>query len=179
MPKRCTKCQQEKSTSEFNKDSQKKDGLRSYCRECQQIYSRLYLDKNPDKNKQYYKKNREALIQYQHNNRDRFAEKRRQWRKSQLSKNAERGHLRRLSEKNQIGYLPDNYYALVLDFYGECGICRSKDNLTLDHIVPISWGGVHGLENMGVLCRSCNAAKGNRNALDYRTKFIIKELAAG
>jgi 5-methylcytosine-specific restriction endonuclease McrA len=33
---------------------------------------------------------------------------------------------------------------------------------TLDHIVPLSKGGLHSYENVQTLCSSCNSQKGNR-----------------
>lgn len=43
-----------------------------------------------------------------------------------------------------------------------CQICGATEDLTLDHIWPQSLGGEHTLENLRVLCRSCNSAKGAR-----------------
>lgn len=44
----------------------------------------------------------------------------------------------------------------------QCVECESPDELTLDHIWPYSKGGEDTLENLRVLCRSCNSAKGAR-----------------
>jgi hypothetical protein len=41
-----------------------------------------------------------------------------------------------------------------------CVKCGSKKYLTLDHIVPVSLGGVTSEENAQTLCRSCNSRKG-------------------
>ena len=43
-----------------------------------------------------------------------------------------------------------------------CLHCGSRDDLTLDHIVPWSAGGPDGIDNLQTLCRSCNARKGAR-----------------
>lgn len=43
-----------------------------------------------------------------------------------------------------------------------CVNCASTVQLTLDHIWPYSKGGEDTLENLRVLCRSCNSAKGAR-----------------
>jgi 5-methylcytosine-specific restriction endonuclease McrA len=43
-----------------------------------------------------------------------------------------------------------------------CAGCGSKEDLTLDHIVPRSKGGPDGKANLRVLCRPCNEAKANR-----------------
>jgi hypothetical protein len=43
-----------------------------------------------------------------------------------------------------------------------CCECQATDNLTIDHITPRSCGGTNDPDNLRVLCRSCNASKGNR-----------------
>jgi 5-methylcytosine-specific restriction endonuclease McrA len=43
-----------------------------------------------------------------------------------------------------------------------CQICWATEDLTLDHIWPQVLGGEHTMENLRVLCRSCNSSKGAR-----------------
>jgi 5-methylcytosine-specific restriction endonuclease McrA len=43
-----------------------------------------------------------------------------------------------------------------------CAHCGATEDLTGDHIVPRSKGGRAVRENVQVLCRPCNARKGNR-----------------
>ncbi len=52
--------------------------------------------------------------------------------------------------------------------YGnKCLCCGSLENLTRDHVVPISAGGSHSVSNIQPLCRRCNSKKGNQT-IDYR-----------
>lgn len=44
----------------------------------------------------------------------------------------------------------------------QCVECASTDALSLDHIWPYSKGGQDTIDNLRVLCRSCNSAKGAR-----------------
>lgn len=41
-----------------------------------------------------------------------------------------------------------------------CKYCGCFDNLTIDHIHPVTHGGTDDLDNLQVLCRSCNSKKG-------------------
>jgi len=44
----------------------------------------------------------------------------------------------------------------------ECKNCGKTEDLTIDHIHPISLGGTKEPDNLQVLCRSCNSSKNNR-----------------
>lgn len=48
MKKECTACKQFLSAIEFNKDSRRKDGLRSYCKKC---YKKDMEEKRKKENK--------------------------------------------------------------------------------------------------------------------------------
>lgn len=41
-----------------------------------------------------------------------------------------------------------------------CNKCSTREDLTFDHVVPFVHGGGHKIENLQILCRSCNAIKG-------------------
>lgn len=43
-----------------------------------------------------------------------------------------------------------------------CKHCKSGEDLTLDHIIPVSKDGLNELDNLQVLCRSCNSIKGDK-----------------
>lgn len=43
----------------------------------------------------------------------------------------------------------------------KCAYCESKDNLTIDHIVPQSKGGIDFTKNVICACHNCNQSKGH------------------
>ncbi len=45
----------------------------------------------------------------------------------------------------------------------ECKICGSRDNLSVDHIKPVRFGGGDEMENFQTLCLPCNSSKGSKN----------------
>ncbi len=50
----------------------------------------------------------------------------------------------------------------VRDGSYECRSCGSLSDVCIDHIYPVSLGGTDDLDNLQLLCRNCNSAKGNR-----------------
>lgn len=44
----------------------------------------------------------------------------------------------------------------------QCKNCDSQENLSIDHIIPLSRGGSDELSNLRILCKSCNSSKGDR-----------------
>lgn len=45
---------------------------------------------------------------------------------------------------------------------GGCVVCGSKENVQFDHIIPVALGGATSAQNLQLLCRQCNLAKGAR-----------------
>ena len=67
-------------------------------------------------------------------------------------------------ERIEKGYLKRKYIPIqikrkILSF-GKCQNCGRVDNLTIDHIIPISKRGTDNPENLQCLCRRCNRRKG-------------------
>ena len=56
-------------------------------------------------------------------------------------------------------YIPEKLRQKIFKRDKTCRWCDSKDNLEIDHIVPVSRGGEPTEENLQVLCRSCNRKK--------------------
>lgn len=51
----------------------------------------------------------------------------------------------------------------ILNKYNNsCAFCGSTKNIEQDHIIPLSKGGLHNINNIQPLCRSCNARKSNK-----------------
>lgn len=54
-----------------------------------------------------------------------------------------------------------------------CAYCNSKENLTIDHIIPTSRGGKNTWENMISCCGRCNLKKGNRTPDEANMSLLI------
>jgi len=49
-----------------------------------------------------------------------------------------------------------------------CYNCGSKENLSIDHIIPLSRGGSHSIGNLMTLCRTCNSSKGKKLLIEWQ-----------
>jgi 5-methylcytosine-specific restriction endonuclease McrA len=115
--------------------------------------------------------NPEQLALQQHrsylaNRETRLADKRR-WR----SENREQTNLASRLKKQRrraTGTLTAAEWAAILDRYGQiCLACGIDGPLTVDHVIPISVGGLNTPDNVQPLCGPCNSSKGTKT-IDYR-----------
>lgn len=55
----------------------------------------------------------------------------------------------------------------------KCLKCNTKNNLSVDHIVPFSKGGRTLIYNLQTLCISCNSNKSDKNQISYLNTIIL------
>lgn len=89
--------------------------------------------------------------------------------KSQLSA---RSHSRARDARklNQTGVVSTGITAsLFLSQQGQCAFCLTPlgTGFHLDHIVPLSRGGLHDDSNLQLLCPPCNMSKGARDPVEF------------
>jgi len=51
---------------------------------------------------------------------------------------------------------------------GKCVACGATEELQVDHIMPVSRGGTNDIENLQMLCRSCNASKRDKTMEEWQ-----------
>lgn len=83
-------------------------------------------------------------------------------------KNRMRAHKRRciLDNLEEIDYkaLKDKFDSLD----NKCVVCGSKENITIDHKIPVTKGGTNENTNLVLACVHCNCQKGNKTEEEYR-----------
>lgn len=49
-----------------------------------------------------------------------------------------------------------------------CGTLLTKNNATIDHIIPLIQGGTHNRNNLAWCCMKCNRAKGGMSVEEWK-----------
>jgi len=191
--KTCTSCLQEKSKNNFGKCSKLPDGLNIYCLECNRKKSRewraanseKYLEQsrkvyhgNIEKNRAYKReearRNIEQRKQYAAKRRDENYEKVISIERASRQKNKEKNRPAKNARQQIRNRIVQGQVFTIFDkdlrrLYSQpCTSCGTKENLSIDHIIPLSRGGSHSIGNMMTLCRSCNSSKGNKTIVEWK-----------
>lgn len=89
-------------------------------------------------------------------------------------------HRTDIPKRTDLGKLPfyrSHSKALYGEQGGDCAGCRTHfeaRNLEVDHIIARGQGGTDHIENLQLLCGSCNRVKGNRGMEYLKTKLELR-----
>lgn len=101
-------------------------------------------------------------------NAEKHAANGRAWREANPSLVSAKAARRRALEANAEGeFSEEEWTALLLHFGPHCPSCGEIRPLTVDHVVPLSWGGSNWISNIQPLCRACNCRKRDLHATRY------------
>ena len=167
--KSCTICKTEKSFDSFYKKKSSKDGLRSYCKECQTSYYKKYNAEHKEQVYNYKKK-------YKSNNLEKVKNSYSEWCKRNPGKSKEycliwsKNNPEKIKLKS-IKYRLEKLYRSIVDIdfeeiqkvYKNC-----PSGYEVDHIIPLKGKQVSGLHvswNLQYLLSSENRAK--RHLFDF------------
>lgn len=79
--------------------------------------------------------------------------------KPQQAREANQRRRARVKAAGSPGVSPRDWTRLLNRHGRSCAYCGSKEQITIDHIIPISRGGRHAIGNVLPACFSCNASK--------------------
>lgn len=148
--KLCSTCNTIKTKEEFGH----RFSVGGSCKSCRSEQEKISYRKNSDARREYAKN-------YRQNNLEAV--------RKMACKGAKIRH-QRLKDARANGKLSQaEKFEMVAKFGYACMCCGKTESITFDHIVPISAGGLDQINNIQLLCVSCNSSKGSK-VIDYRPK---------
>ncbi len=164
--KTCKKCNETKGLNEFYKNSKNKDGHDTKCIECEKARVRELVLANPD----YYKeKNR----RWKSKNHERYLEYMTEWNANNFHKRAASRNRYRAKNYGVLSTVVEADLLHLIDVYGwKCMVCQTEENLSWDHINPMSKGGTDTPDNLQILCVNHNSQKGTK-MIDHRPSLNV------
>lgn len=166
--KQCCDCKQIKDLSLFSKASRRSDGYQTACKTCAAARRKERYEAKKDEeraqNREWHVKNRPWL-----------SDERRAYMRQWKSDNADRVSVwtnNRRAAVRSLGTIDPNAWVELCREYGnKCLKCGCINQLSMDHVVPISKGGTNTIDNVQPLCLPCNMKKGGRTE-DYRPQKV-------
>lgn len=121
-------------------------------KEQRKIYHAIHRERDNRYNREYSTTQREKINKHLRKYRATYPEK-------QTAHNRRRRAYKANAEGN--GVSAEQWSNLLEEYNYLCAYCNGKKSLEMDHIVPLSSGGRHDLDNVVPACKSCNSSKGD------------------
>ncbi|KAG2302436.1 hypothetical protein Bca52824_031087 [Brassica carinata] len=80
-------------------------------------------------------------------------------------------HLLQVVKRRRVKNSLSRKNILLRDDY-TCQYCTSRENLTIDHVIPISRGGEWTWQNLVAACSRCNSKKGQKTVEEAHMKLL-------
>lgn len=166
--KRCSHCGEVKDVREFHKRKDTRDGFRADCKSCVRVrVSRNYF-RDPSTKNDY-----DATRRNLPGKRVEAALRSAQWRAANPDKVA--GHSAKYRAMKRSAFVEEVDPHQVLQEHGRwCYLCESPigSDLHMDHVVPLSRGGLHCYENVRPTHATCNLSKNDRMLHELDLPFL-------
>lgn len=140
--KTCTSCKKvlEATSDNFHKQKNGRYGFTSKCKSCKNADISAWTKRNPEMS-------RAQKMRWKAANYEKYL---------QIKRDDQRKRKYRLKS----GTISVNDWNEMLERHNHsCAYCGTQDDITQDHIKPLSKGGENVIENIQPLCRSCNSRK--------------------
>ena len=180
--KRCSRCGDVKELNQFYKDSRIKNGKKAHCKVCDKVYVRSpQRFKNAaikrKENKNWGNKNRKPSALKRKYNPSKKAEYDKKYRSSEKGKsNCKNRKYKYRSLNKDSNFKIEDWRKLLSGFDNKCAYCGSENDMSIDHIIPISKEGTSHIYNLLPACRQCNRKKGVKNIHDFCSPEKIAEI---
>lgn len=202
VDKKCPSCGEIKDICTFYKNISRRDGFSVYCKDCIADSSKEYHLKNKEKcrkrlqewrgkNKDYIKLRDKKYIKenpdiefnkqqrYRENHKEKLFLKGKKYREEHKDYFYNKARERKLSqEKVSDGSVTLEFENYIYELQErKCAYCKCElqdSGKHLDHIIPISRGGLHTTNNVQWTCPTCNLSKNDKLEEDWIKKERCK-----
>ncbi len=187
----CKECAKSRSNKWYHDNLDRTKAQRKEYREANKgvvkAQKRRYYLKNKEiikvKSNAYFKENHEDRLEkkriYHHKNKERVNAKRRQWNRDNPERHNEQSRVYKAQKRNQLGSVPSDYLEnLWIAQEGMCYYCQGDLGVLgkhVEHMVPLSRGGLHDISNLCLACPDCNLSKGIKTAEEFSGKRYHNE----
>lgn len=101
-----------------------------------------------------------------------------EYRERTINKTAQSQDKRHRNARGSYTY--DEWQNVLEEFNHECAYCGATGSLTVDHIIPLSCGGLNEIQNLVPACESCNKSKGAKSFDEwYPSRQFYDQARAG
>lgn len=178
--KPCSICNAIKPLAEFYNSKASTTGHSSWCKPC--FKARISeRNKRPERiayEAEYRATHQEGVTRKNRNWYERNKEKAKADRRAYVRENADSvRHTKRMDKARRRGapgkYTRAEWDALCAWFGGCCVCCGIRSQLSADHVLPVTRGGLNEIANIQPLCTPCNSRKGTKH-IDYRDPDMLR-----
>jgi len=145
------------------------------CKKCHNARCRVIEKNNPERRAAYLKKYYEISPEkarlrakkYRQKNPESVKAGFEKWRKANPEKDKARG-FRRRAHKESVASFHVTKKEFAALYASPCAYCGSTEKICIDHVVPLSKGGVNGIGNYLPACLSCNSSKKDKFITEWK-----------
>lgn len=169
MTKVCNVCGQTKPITDFYKN-----GLyyRPDCKACKSARDSLNHCKRRASDPEAKRKHNETSSAWQRNNREAYNTNQRAYQNNKYATDSEfrMSEIIRKQLRRSAGSLSaEEWNNILKHFEYACAYCGKTHEITMEHIIPISKGGLTSVLNIVPACSTCNSSKNNKDMLEWYT----------
>lgn len=154
----CSECGEKKPVNEFPKNQERSIGYAYICSECGKNYNTNWKSENPQYSKAWNAAHPGYRTEYRHRNLEKAREQERR--------------ANSLRRARSYGVEHENWTTdeVIASFGRDCGLCGERvqyDQMSVDHIFPLSLGGADSMRNLQIVHLGGNRRKQTKTMDEY------------
>ena len=176
----CFKCGRELPVEQFSKDKTTKDGLNRKCKECRKQYNQQHYQEHKEEILQYvkqydeeHKEERQQYYEEHKQERQQYQQQYNQTPEGQVIKFNSNAKRRKREELQGAGINKEQWLEMMQFFDWKCAysgvLVNTKNNRSIDHIIPIVKGGEHEVWNCVPMYANYNFSKKEKDIMEWYT----------